>query len=105
MADRRAFLKSAALAPATLVLPATAGAAEPTPALTPTPAPADAVAQALAEAVRARFGEQLDLAALEEVRKGIAENLAAAARLRALKLGNADGPAALFAARGEARPR
>jgi hypothetical protein len=103
MADRRAFLKSAALAPATLVLPAAAIAAEPTP--TPTPHPPDAVAQALTDAVRARFGEQLDLASLEEVRKGIAENLAAAARLRALKVGNADGPAALFAARGEVRPR
>ena len=101
MAHRRSFLKSAALAPATLVLPGVAVAAEPSPS----PAPQDAVAQALTQAVRARFGEQLDLASLEEVRKGIAENLAAAARLRALKLGNADGPAALFAARGEGLSR
>jgi len=47
-----------------------------------------------------RYGSQLQAADLEEIKKGIEDNLQAAERLRkSLKLGNADEPVTLFQAR------
>jgi hypothetical protein len=105
--DRRSFLKALAAAPlvpaAFAQAPAPAPAAAPTP--TPTPAPTDApgpVAQALGQAVRQRYGSQLEPADFTEIDRGIEQNLQAADRLKsAVKLGNADEPVTLF----EARPR
>jgi hypothetical protein len=107
---RRRFLQALAAAPlvpsallAAQAPPAPAPAAPPTP--TPSPTPSDApgpVAQALGQAVRHRYGSQLEAADLAEIDKGIEQNLQAADRLKnAVKLGNADEPVTLF----EARPR
>ena len=88
---RRGFLKSVAavpLAPAAL-------APEAAP-----PAGHEAVAEALAEAVKREFGEHLDAADLDAVKKGLAENLERSERLRrAARLSNADGPVSRFEAR------
>jgi len=88
---RRGFLKSVAAVP---LAPA---------ALAPEAAPPtghEAVAEALAEAVKREFGEHLDAADLDAVRKGLAENLERSERLRrAARLSNADGPVSRFEAR------
>jgi hypothetical protein len=102
-APRRGFLKALAVAP---ILPITlARQAAPGPLGQPAPAgPPDAVAEALAEAVRRQFGAHLDAGELEEVRKELERNRAAAARLRAdARLGNADAPVGRFEARPPAR--
>ena len=79
MAHRRSFLKSAALAPATLVLPGVAVAAEPSPS----PAPQDAVAQALDHlAGEGGLAERLGRAA-EEVARAHTWPAAVAELLRA----------------------
>jgi hypothetical protein len=102
-APRRGFLKALAVAP---VLKATL-ARRAWPASAPQPAPAgpqEAVAEALAEAARRQFGAHLDAGELEEVRKELERNRAAAARLRAAaRLGNADLPVGRFEARPPAR--
>jgi hypothetical protein len=93
MSPRRDFLKSVALAglaPAALASPQTP---------TPSPSPAQPLAEALTEAARVRFGAYLQPGDVEVVRKSIEENLAAAEKLRALKLGNADEPVTVFQAR------
>ena len=102
-APRRGFLK--ALAGAPMLTATLARQASPGPAPQPAPAgPQDAVAEALAEAVRRQFGAHLDAAELEEVRKELERNRAAAARLRAAaRLGNADEPVGRFEARPPAR--
>ena len=62
------------------------------------------MAEALAEAARRQFGAHLDAAELEEVRKELERNRAAAARLRAdARLGNGDAPVGRFEARPPAR--
>jgi hypothetical protein len=48
--------------------------------------------------VRQRYGSQLGAPDLEEVRKGIESALQSAARLGAVKLGNADEPVTTFRA-------
>lgn len=91
---RRRFLKSAAavpLAPAALAPP-------PPPAAAP--AGHEAVAEALAEAVRRRYGAHLDAGELEAVKKELARGLERGERLhREARLSNADEPVGLFAAR------
>ena len=88
---RRGFLKSVAavpLAPAALAPPAAP------------PTGHEAVAEALAEAVKREFGEHLDAADLDAVRKGLADNLERSERFhRAARLSNADGPVSRFEAR------
>ena len=88
---RRGFLKSVAAVP---LAPA---------ALAPEAAPPtghEAVAEALAEAVKREFGEHLDAADLDAVRKGLADNLQRSERFRrAARLSNADGPVSRFEAR------
>jgi hypothetical protein len=94
---RRRFLKVLAAAP--IAGAAAAAAAQPA---AQAPAPADPVADALAEVARQLFGAHLDAAELEEVRREIVRNRAAAGRLRAAaRLRNADEPATRF----EARPK
>src|SRR5262245_45154203 len=61
-------------------------------------APAATPAEALAEVVRARHGKHLSEGQLKAVRRSIARNQAAAARLRNLKLANGDEPAFTFRA-------
>jgi hypothetical protein len=99
---RRSFLKALAVAP---VLPgslAPQGAAAPPAGQPQEPA---SVSEALAEAVRRQFGEHLDPAELEEVRREIERNRSAAARLRAAaRLANADEPVTRFEARPPAGP-
>lgn len=100
---RRGFLKSLAvtpLAPAALLDPQVA----PAPAASPTPSPSPAApspaAQALTQVVQHRYGTQLDPGDLDQIAKGIEDNLQAADRLRKrMKLGNADEPVATFRAR------
>ncbi len=101
---RRGFLKRVAsvpLAPAALA-----------PQVASAPAAAtghQAVAEALAEAVKREFGEHLDGADLEAVRKQLAKGLSRSERLRkAAQLTNADAPASRFEARppeAKGRPR
>jgi hypothetical protein len=100
--NRRSFLKSLAAAPLlprALVGPQTTtppAAALPSPSPSPVPGP---VAEALAQVVQHRYGSQLEAGDLEEIKKGIEENLQAADRLKkALKLTNADEPVNLFQA-------
>ncbi len=91
-AERRLFLKALAAAPA---IPGALAAAQ-----APAAPVADPVAQALAESLQREFGEHLDAAELEEVRREIERNRAAAARLRAaLRLANGDDPVGRFEAR------
>jgi len=97
---RRRFLSSLAAAP---LLPAAFTQTPPAPVISPTPAPSpaprDAVAEALTEAARRHFGDRFPSDQAEDVRVSIAENLQAAERLRALKLGNADEPVTTFTPR------
>jgi hypothetical protein len=107
---RRSFLKSLAAAPllpGALVSPqaAPSPAAIPSQAASlpaPSPSPATVpgpVAEALGQVVQHRYGSQLEAADLEEIRKGIEDNLQAAERLKkSLKLTNADEPVNLFQA-------
>jgi hypothetical protein len=102
---RRSFLKSLAavpLLPRAWVGPQASPSpvpALPSPSPSPVPGPA---AEALAQVVQHRYGSQLEAADLEEIKKGIEDNLQAAERLKkALKLANADEPVNLF----KARPR
>jgi hypothetical protein len=102
---RRGFLKSLAVAP----LASAALAQKPLPAAAPPPAVApagpEAVAEALTEAVKRQYGAQFDADGLAVVRKQIEESLRSAARLRAAsRLGNAEMPVNLFAARPPEAP-
>jgi hypothetical protein len=94
--SRRGFLKALAVAP---VLPAgLAPQAAPGPAAAP-PA-SDPVAEAQAQAVLREYAEFLDPSELDELRREIERNRAAARRLRAAaRLENADEPAYRFEAR------
>jgi hypothetical protein len=91
---RRGFLRTLAvgpLAPAALA----PQVAPPVP-----PAGYEAVAEALAEAVKHQFGEHIDEAELEAVKKELVDDLERSDRLRgAARLGNADAPVNLFEAR------
>lgn len=97
---RRRFLKSLAAAPLlprALVEPQRAPSPAPSPSPSPVPGP---VAEALAEVVKRRYGSHLQAADLEDIQKGIEDNLQAAERLKkGMKLGNADEPVTLFRAR------
>jgi hypothetical protein len=95
---RRAFLGSLAVAP--LVPAALASQAVPAPPSTTAPASGhDGVAEALAEAVKRKFGAHLDASELEAVKKKLLLNLERAERLRrAARLGNADEPVNRFEA-------
>jgi hypothetical protein len=103
---RRSFLKALAAAPLlprALVTPQGAPAPSPAAALpppSPSPSPVPGpVAEALGQVVQQRYGSQLEAADLEEIKKGIEDNLQAADRLKkALKLTNADEPVNLFQA-------
>jgi hypothetical protein len=91
--SRRAFLGALATGP--LV----AGALPAQEPASPD-AGAEAVAAALTEAVRQRYGGDLDAEELEAVRKQIRQGLEAAERLRAAsRLANADEPVTRFEAR------
>lgn len=102
---RRRFLKSLAAAPllpAAWAAPQAAPSAAPSPSPTPTPSETrpGAVAEALGEAVRHRYGDHLQPADVDQIKKSIEENLLAAERLRKrMKLGNADEPVVVFQAR------
>jgi hypothetical protein len=96
-AERRLFLKALAAAPA---IPGALAGPPPTAAQAPAAPVGDPVVQALAESLQREFGAHLDAAELEEVRREIERNRAAAARLRAaLRLANADDPVGRFEAR------
>ncbi len=103
MSGRRRFLSAVVAAP---LLPA-AFMQTPIPAPSPSPSPSpaspeavarDAVAEALTEAARRHFGDRFPAEQAQDVRESIVENLRAAERLRALKLGNADEPISVFEA-------
>ena len=102
--NRRSFLKSLAAAPllprALVAQQAVPSPAAPLPSPSPSPSPVPGpVAEALAQVVQQRYGSQLEAGDLEEIKKGIEENLQAADRLKkALKLTNADEPVNLFRA-------
>jgi hypothetical protein len=99
MRSRRGFLKALAVAP---VVPGALGPQSPTaPVAAPATAGASAsVEEALTEAIRLQFGAHLDAAELEEVRKELVRNRAAAVRLRAAaRLANADDLVTRFEAR------
>ena len=93
---RRGFLRTLAVAP--LAPAALASQVAPAPAV---PAAGhEAVAEALAEAVKRQFGEHIDAAELEAVKKELVDGLERAERLRrAARLGNADAPVSRFEAR------
>src|SRR5258708_25973175 len=96
---RRRFLGTLAavpLAPAALALPQ---AAPPIPAPSASPATASPVGEALAEVARRRYGVHFESGDSEAILKLVAENLKAAERLQAHKLGNTDEPVTVFAAR------
>lgn len=100
MKSRRGFLKALAVAP---VVPGALGPQSPPPPPAGLPVAAganDSVSEALAEAIRRRFGAHLDAAELEEVRRELERNRSAAERLRAAaRLVNADEPVTRFEAR------
>ncbi len=96
---RRRFLGTLAavpLAPTALALPQTG---PPPVAPAPSPPAPSPVAEALTEVARRRYGAHFDSGDSEAVLKLVAENLKAAERLQAQKLGNADEPVTVFAAR------
>jgi hypothetical protein len=111
--SRRRFTKS--LAAAVIAAPAlTSGARAQTPPASkepkappnpqPTPAPAQAppkpspLAEAYGEVARVRFGERLDPAQFESVKRDLEGNVRTAERLRAFKLQNSDEPDFVFGA-------
>lgn len=101
---RRRFLGALATAPLLPALgdaPAATTAAPPTPSPSPAPAPraVDATARLLAQAVETRHGAHFEPGDLDVIAKGIGDALEGAARLRALRLGNADEPVTVFRAR------
>jgi hypothetical protein len=57
------------------------------------------VAEAVAEVARRRFGAHFESGDAEAVARLVADNLKAAERLQLRKLGNADEPVTVFAAR------
>ena len=75
-------------------------AAPPNPQPSPSPQQQkpSPVAAAYAEVARARFGEQVTPEQLEQIRKELEDNVRAADRLRAVKLGNGDEPDFTFIA-------
>jgi hypothetical protein len=103
VSGRRRFLQAVVAAP---LLPA--GLTKTPPSPTPSPAPPaspsptpesaarEALADALTEAAKRRFGDHFPTDQLQDVRESIVDNLRAAERLRALKLGNADEPVTVF---------
>jgi hypothetical protein len=93
---RRHFLRTLAAAP---LLPALGDAPAATPSPTPAPRAVDASARLLAQVIEQRYGAQLEAGDLDVITKGIGDALDGAARLRALRLGNADEPVTLFHAR------
>jgi hypothetical protein len=93
---RRHFLRTLAAAP---LLPALGDAPAATPSPTPAPRAVDASARLLAQVIEQRYGAQLEAGDLDVITKGIGDALEGAARLRALRLGNADEPVTLFHAR------
>ena len=105
MSGRRRFLSAVVAAP---LLPAAFAQTPPppvAPAPSPSPSPAspeaaarESVAEALTEAARRHFGDRFPADQAQDVRESIADNLRAAERLRALKLGNADEPIFAFEA-------
>jgi hypothetical protein len=96
LTDRREFAKSLLLlsAPA-LIATGEATAQEPKAKLPEFPL---AVGQALAEAVRSRYGKYLSIDELAEIRKSIDRNQQAAQRLAQVQLKNSDEPAFVFSA-------
>jgi hypothetical protein len=98
MRSRRGFLKALAVAP---VVPGALGPQSPAPGVAAATAGASAsIEEALTEAIRLQYGAHLDAAELEEVRKELVRNRAAAGRLRAAaRLVNADDLATRFEAR------
>jgi hypothetical protein len=89
---RRSFLQSLLATP---FLPSAPALPQP---LTPSPAH-EAQTEAVLGLVKVLYGEKLDAEELAAVRVEIAKAGEAAERLRTVKLGNADEPVTLFAAR------
>ncbi len=97
---RRRFLGSLAAVPlAPIALAQPPAAAPPPVAQSPSPPPPNPVAEAMAEVARRRFGAHLESGDAEAVLRLVTENLRAAERLQARKLGNGDEPVTIFAAR------
>jgi hypothetical protein len=112
-ASRRRFAKTVATAIAAAPLVSLMARAQTPPgsktkeaAAPPNPQPSPSpqqqkpspVAAAYAEVARARFGEQVTPEQLEQIRKELEDNVRAADRLRAVKLGNGDEPDFTFIA-------
>jgi protein-disulfide isomerase len=91
---RRGFLQSLLAAP---FLPSSRAFPE-TPRPSPSP-PSEAQTDAVLGVVKARYGDKLDATELAAVRVEIGKAAEATDRLRAVKLGNADEPVTVFAAR------
>ena len=96
---RRRFLGSLAAVPLAPTVAALPQAAPPTPAPSSTSVAPNPVAEALAEVARRRYGAHYDSGDAEAVLKLLTESVKAAERLQARKLGNADEPVTVFAAR------
>ena len=62
----------------------------------PEPTAAPDEVNVLFELIRARYGDRLTAAELDEVRRGVEAVVAQAAALRAVRLGNADEPVQRF---------
>ena len=109
---RRDFTKAVAVAAAVPMLAPLAGCVPTTatpPAAPPvaappaaTPAQPSPLARALADAVRAQYGERMSEAELARVQRSISGNLQAAERLRAFPLPIATEPAFVFRVAGGA---
>lgn len=103
LSTRRGFLGTAAGVAGVLVRPfaAKGQTATPTaapPAASPTPAPPDAKTEALAKLARERYGRFLSAEELPMLDERIGALERRGTRLRAVKLANAEEPAAEFRA-------
>lgn len=98
---RRRFAKTLAAAATAPILaralPLGAQAA-PTPAPSPTPAPEppSPFVEAMAEALKAKFGKHLEPGQLEAVKRSLGRASRNAERMKQVRLGNADEPDVVF---------
>ncbi len=106
-AGRRAFLQRLAAAGVAGVLPpgaiafaqgAPVAPAAPAPPAAPASETPSPEAQALAQVLRARYGDRLDTAQWSSVTSDFDGDLAAGKRLHAVRLANGDGPDTVFRA-------
>ncbi len=103
--DRRSFVKFMPALGAGLITakfpsraPAQVPAASPTPTPSPTPSAPSPLAEAYVDVTRVRFGDHVQAAQWDQIKRDLEGNVRNADRLRGVKLQNGDEPDFIFVA-------